>query len=168
MRVKDVKSYDLFFKPLFRKYDPKELNDLIVFFRSIHLKFGYGFLDHIRNHNPLDISLTSALTIMARWRSEISDEINLIHDASTNMSKQKDIWDALVDPNLPPIVTGYDRRQLKFPIGVSSTVFEQSEKWVGLQLADIIAGATARSLQWTINGKNSEDYYALQVNEYVH
>lgn len=167
MRNKDKESYDSFFKPIFNYYDDENLEELLIFFRSIPRKFGYEYLKYIKNHNHLDISLTSALMVMGRWRYEVSDEIKLIHDRSTNMSKQENIWDALVDPNLPNKETGYDRRRLKFPIAVSRTKFESSKRWVGLQLADIIAGATTRCFNWIINGKNPNDDYANEISQYI-
>lgn len=72
-----------------------------------------------------------------------------------------------MDPTLPTIIMGYNTRTLKFPVAVSNTLFENSCNWVGLQLADIIAGATAHSLQWVINGKNPNDSYSHQISECV-
>jgi len=166
LRERDEASFDLFFEPLFNRFESEDLEDLLTFFRIIPVRYGYRFLDYITK-NSLDISFTCALTLMANWRKEIKHEIHLVHDASTNMAKQKNIWDALMDPTLPNIVTGYNTRTLEFPVAVSTTLFENSTNWAGLQLADIIAGATAHSLEWVINGKSPKDMYAHRVSELV-
>lgn len=92
----------------------------------------------------LELTMSSALVLMSRWREELTGEIELIHDHSKPMAKERAIWEALMSPALPPRVTGYDRRTLTFPIGLSRTLADDSRNWVGLQLADMVAGALAR------------------------
>ena len=105
--------------------------------------------------------------MMATWRKEIKGQINLIHDASSNMSKQQFIWDALMSPDLPPAVVGYDRRTTTFPIAVSKTSFEKSENWTGLQLADVIAGAFARSATWFYITQDPNDTYGRDLTAII-
>ena len=100
---------------------------------------------------------------MAKRRVTTNEELVLIHDASSNMAKQKFIWDTLVDPTMPPAVIGYDRRRMAYPVAVSRTLLEDSANWAGLQLADVIAGAVARSAGWLMAGKDHRDDYAQQL-----
>jgi hypothetical protein len=105
--------------------------------------------------DKLEIALSLTLSVIAGW-SDLHPDMTLIHDASSNMSRQKDIWDALVSPQVPADVVGWDRRTMRFPIGVHETQFERSEDWAGLQLADIICGSFADHLN-SLLGKSSRD-----------
>lgn len=165
IRERTIKSYKDFFKPLFAQEHSKNTEDLLFFIKAIQ-RLGYSLLKRMPS-NYLDIALTCALCLMAMWRKETFGDIELIHDSSTNMARQKHIWDALVDPTAPPAVIGYDRRRMFFPISVSRTIFESSADWAGLQLADILAGATAASLEWILKGKNTADPYCQEVLQLV-
>ena len=101
LRQRTVTAYDAFFSLVFCKYEYQELNQLLEYLRIAHSMFGYSLFDMIDN-DTLDIGLTFALRNMARWREETSESIYLIHDGSSTMSKQQKIWNALMDPSLPP------------------------------------------------------------------
>lgn len=163
MRNKTKKSYDEFFIPLMNLDESKvahkdKLEDILTFLKYLHFKYGYSLLDSLAKNNYLDIALSSSLFLMSRWRKIINDKIVVIHDKSKNMSKQKDIWDAIMDPELDECIIGYDRRTMKFPIAVSATRFESSLEWDGLQIADVISGATATSLMGLIKEESEDDY----------
>ena len=111
----------------------------------------------------LDIALSAAVKLMEIWRNRKGEAFTLIHDNSSNMSKVQHIWDKIVSPTIPEILVGYDRRCMKFPIAVTKTKFEASEKWVGLQLCDVLAGALCYYAKWKINGKNISDNYGCRL-----
>ncbi|HYU76301.1 MAG TPA: DUF3800 domain-containing protein, partial [Ktedonobacteraceae bacterium] len=68
------------------------------------------------------------------------------------------IWDALANPNLPAAEFRQADRQWAFPLVVKEIYLENSRDWVGLQLADIIAGATAYFAKWIIDGRPDDEY----------
>ena len=162
-RQRTPRAYDDFFSFVFQRHEDQQLNQLLDYFRICHHLVGYSLLETIPE-DALDLGFTLALNRMAEWRGEISDPIQLVHDISSSMSKQKYIWDALMDPNLRPAEIGYDSRRARFPIAIKRTSFEPSEKWVGLQLADIVAGAMARYRKWLCEGQNQADHYAQQLS----
>lgn len=162
IRFRTEQSYKAFFEPLFCQEYPQELDELLVLFRESHNKFGYNLLSTLDN---LDIAFSSTLSLMSHWRQDLDDDIILIHDNSSAMAKQKKIWDAIVDPNVPPIVVGYDRRQTQFPIRVVKTCSEDSKNWDGLQLVDILAGAYTRCIKWLSEGKQSDDKFGMSLAE---
>ena len=166
VRERTIESFENFFKPLFNQGDKKNLDNLLAFLKIIPIRYGYDFLRLIPQNN-FDIALTSALCLMANWRASIKTEINVIHDASTNMANQKNIWDAIMDRNIPPITVGYDNRKMVYPIAVEKTSFEKSENWVGLQLADIIAGSIMTTMQWIINGQDKSDTYSPEILKFL-
>lgn len=100
---------------------------------------------------------------MAKWRADTTGPLYLIHDMSSPMVKQKQLWDKLTDPSLPAAQGGYGQKRMKFPIAVERTDFETSHNWAGLQLADIVAGAITLSAKWSIEGRDSSDQYPQRV-----
>jgi hypothetical protein len=164
MRLRTKESYQTFFNQVFTKNASKELDGILNFFRESHLQFGYELLE-TKDH--LNITVTCTLALMNFWRQEIDDDIILIHDNSSAMAKERAIWDAIVDPNLPSIKVGYDRRKMQFPIRVVRTCPEDSKNWAGLQLADILAGAFTRHARWLTEGENIDDKFGKSITEII-
>ena len=162
VRHRTYSAYNKFFELVFKEYEHDSLNELLGFLQVPHYILGHRLLDMIPD-DTLDLGFTFALTIMAKWRAGTTDAIRIIHDVSATMSKQRHIWDALMDPNLRPVEVGYDRRKMVYPISVERTDFQPSEEWAGLQLADILAGAIARQARWLSEGNNECDTYANEI-----
>jgi len=95
----------------------------------------------------LEICFTFALCLMGSWARRLGQDMLLIHDANSEMSKQRGLWEKIVSPHVPPAKVGWDRRTMEFPIRVRETRFESSRDWAGLQLADVLAGALAEPLR---------------------
>ena len=163
VRSKTETNLKEFFEIFYRNSFRKELNDLFEFVRLSVEKYGENILKFIPD-NAFDIALTSSIQVMATWRSRISDDIKVIHDASSNMSAQKNIWDEIMDTQMQPQTIGYDYRKMTFPIGVKETSFEKSENHNGLQLVDVIAGATARAVNY-LQFNRLPDEYGLKLSE---
>jgi hypothetical protein len=114
--------------------------------------------------NALDLSMTTGLQCMYAWKRAGVGEMKVIHDASSNMAKRKAFWDAILSPNAPPAFVGNADDAVMFPIGVKETVFANSKDHVGLQLADVIVGASARWTKWLANGRPDGDQYAKHLD----
>lgn len=164
IRLRTEEAYRNFFEPLFTKQYSEDLDELLGFFRASHINFGHELLD-IPDH--LDIAVSSTFALMFEWRKDINDDIVLVHDASSAMAKEKKIWDIIVNPNLSPIEVGYDRRKTQFPIRVVKTCSEDSKKWAGLQLVDILAGACTRCARWLNDGGSIDDTFGKELTEIV-
>ncbi|MEA5501283.1 DUF3800 domain-containing protein [Limnoraphis robusta Tam1] len=162
MRLRSEESYQAFFEPLFRQKYSEDLDQLLDFFRASYVEFGYELLE---TADHLDIAVSCTLDLMILWRKDIDDDIVLIHDNSSAMAKERKIWDTVVDPNLPSIEVGYDRRKAQFPIRVVKTCPEDSKSWAGLQLVDILAGAFTRCARWFNEGKNPDDLFGKSLAE---
>ena len=113
--------------------------------------------------DALDVSFTTALNLMAEWRKETDQDFYLIHDMSSPMVKETRLWEALTDMSVEPKTIGYGPKTMRFPIGVAKTSFEDSKSWVGLQLADVLAGSVARSL--TARKRRETDPYVSLISE---
>lgn len=134
---------------------PVEHFRVMIFGHLLHLEHG-GVVSGLAR-GALDLSLTTALTLISMWRSILGDEqIDLVHDQSTNMAKQKQIWEAIVSPTAPPAIVGQDTRTMQFPLCVASTSFVDGKTSVALQIADLVAGATATLAKSHITGECNE------------
>lgn len=79
--------------------------------------------------------------------------------------KIDNIWKILVNPMLPPAKVS---QSLTFPIRLQETRYEDSKKWAGVQLADIIAGAANHWAKWHLMGMpqtSKDDKYATKLEE---
>lgn len=95
--------------------------------------------------DDLQVAFTTALLDMSRW-GEIHRGMNVIHDESSIMLKQFDHWAKVTSASAPAATIAWDRRTMRYPIGVNSTQFQPDEGWAGLQIADVIAGSFAKAL----------------------
>lgn len=162
-RLKTVESYKRFFSIFNKTQLNKQLDDLFDLFRATQNYYGEEILSLLPD-GALDLAMTNAMQVMATWRSRIKDKITVIHDSSSNMSKQKNIWDAIMDKSMASKTIGYDYRKMTFPIAIEETKFDKSENFVGLQLADVVAGAAARALDY-LSLDGVKDIYSGELSE---
>lgn len=107
---------------------------------------------------PLDISLTCALQLAEEWTDRIDRRFEFVHDKSSAMAREKWMWDAIVSPELPKALVGFAHRKRKYPLLVTRTTFEDSKTNTNLQLADVLAGATAEWSKGKIGESDRKDY----------
>ena len=154
--------YDDFFDYINRPVASRELDRVLDIVRATrHVLVA----DQILGVGPdaLDVSFSAALNLMSEWRKETDENINLIHDMSSPMVKETRFWEALTGKSVKPSIIGYGPKTMQFPIGVATTIFEDSRSWVGLQLADVLAGSVARSL--TAHKRGETDPYVSLISE---
>ncbi len=166
MRQLDQASYDRFFEFVFSQEYPEQLSFLLNIFQAAYSTIGYELVNRFKTESdqlnlpatPLDIGLTSTIYLINQWRPDIANSITLIHDASSRMARERHMWDALANPNLPAAEFRQADRQWAFPLNVKEIYLENSRDWVGLQFADIIVGATAYFGKWIIDGRPDDEY----------
>jgi hypothetical protein len=90
-----------------------------------------------------------------------------LEQPSWTRSSEEHIWKALVSPNAPVATFGDGQRRWEFPNVIEETLLERSGDWVGLQLADVVAGATSHWAKWIIEGQHREDEYARDLDAVV-
>ena len=118
--------------------------------------------------HSFDIAVSATFTIMALWRKDKgTSKILLIHDTSSAMSREKIIWDVLVDVKLTSQLLGYDTRTLQLPVAVQETISGDSRDWSGLQLADILAGAMSETARHLLNEQLPLREYKAEVTEII-
>lgn len=101
----------------------------------------------------LDLALPGLIFIGHKWRERSDEEWELVHDQSSNMAKQKWLWDALSSPHLPATQFQNPAGVASFPMNVSATRFGNSVDEPQLQICDILAGAASAYLR----GSDAED-----------
>lgn len=173
MRFRSRESFDAFFGPLYERYGQGEKLDEVTTYLlgfcvhprgGLSPEFGFRQLQALPS-NPFAGHVTCALALMGKWKPHHAQPVTVISDASSAMVKERDIWNALVSPSLPPALVGYAGRIVSFPLMVKETRFESSYGWAGLQLADVLAGAMASRLRWYINGRDPDDSYGAALSE---
>jgi hypothetical protein len=105
----------------------------------------------------LDIALSMTLVLVHGWKQSHGETI-LQHDASSNMARRADIWNAIVSPEVPAAAVGWDRRRMEYPLKVRKTVFVNSHDCVGIQIADVLAGAIAHCMNVVRRGVPLDDF----------
>lgn len=160
MRRRTPEEYRRFFEFVHKRHPISLVEDGLKWLRAAHVRLGLnGILGDLPS-DSLDVSLTLSLSLMANWRATTTEDIHVIHDRSTNMARQKKFWDALTDPDARPAVIGHGSRKVVYPIAVKETKFEPASKWAGLQISDLLAGATAHLAKQALNRTSKNKVYA--------
>lgn len=165
------------FQDLVRRPSPETLRAFEVVLRSAHpIEMIRAELSHLRastarlmqvspgtvptfHGRDLDLAIAIALPTMHRWRERGGPGFELVHDDSSHMARQHDVWQWLVSPTAPEAKVGGAGWSATYPIGVTKTSFARSTSSRALQLADLIAGATARFWRGQITGGKDDQYY---------
>jgi hypothetical protein len=109
-----------------------------------------------------DLALPGLIFIGHVWRSRREGALEVVHDQSTNMAKQRWLWDALSSPDLAQATFAHRGGTHQFPINVLSTRFADSVRVRQLQVCDVLAGASASCLQG-LNGNDAVDAFAKRL-----
>lgn len=123
----------------------------------------YLFDDNAKKFLNIEVSIAEWLTI--HWSQIIEKRFQVVHDESKAMKEIMPYWEQLTSPDIMPKKVGYGTETYKFPLGINKTIIGNSKEWVGLQLADVVAGATTRVFKWIRLGKPESDTYAHQLFE---
>lgn len=127
--------------------------------------FDFLGLAHVQRAPPrvLDIALPGLVLIGHTWRAQHPGPWELVHDNSTNMAKQRWLWDALSSVEVPEARFEHPHTPATFPMNVIASRFADSATTPQLQVCDILAGATAEFVKQ--QAKSTEDSEYLQALE---
>jgi hypothetical protein len=115
------------------------------------------------NKDDLMLAFPVALFLMNTWSERHGGDLELVHDESAVMMRKLGEWTDTVSPSVPEAFVGMDRRTWRFPIGVKSTRFEKDQNWIGLQVADVIAGSLAATLPFFWQLKKNPDNFEQRL-----
>lgn len=137
----------------------KESAEILKYFVAASFVLGPGYLPSIPEKS-LDISLACALQLAEEWTDRTTDLVEIVHDASSAMAREKWIWDAVVSPSAPSATVGFAHRKRKYPLRVTRTVLQNSKSSPGLQLADMLAGSVAEWAKGKMRKSDRRKYCA--------
>lgn len=147
LRTKSLEAYKAFGRslhtarqraePLRKMLDPLVAADL-----------GLGGYEHIGSlpERLTDLGTVYLMDQICHWSDRTSQALEIVHDKSSALAREKHVWEAIVAPDAPPAVVGQDRRTIQFPLRVDSIELADSRDHRQLQLADLVAGAFATHL----------------------
>lgn len=142
VREPSVESYEAFFSFVRPPHPDRFVDHLFDAIRAPEMMFGQRLISR-EALGSLDLAIAMAFALANWWQMDLQAPLRLIHDQSSNMANQSEVWDPIVAPNVAEALVGVGSRVAEFPIRVHETLFAPSEAFAGLQLADVLAGAAA-------------------------
>lgn len=149
-----------------RKETAKVDDDRAEILRYFGPSFTLLGLQHVRElpKQVLDIAFPGLVFIGNIWRGRHEGPWDVVHDQSSNLAKQKWMWDALSSPDLSAARFDNAAGTQIFPMNVSGTRFADSVEDKQLQICDILAGATSAYLRFA-NAQNDQKEYSDKLSE---
>jgi hypothetical protein len=106
----------------------------------------------------LDPALTTTVSTCEHWRKRTDAPLRLIHDRSSNLSKDKWLWERIASPEIEKVVLGVPGREVVYPLSVTETTFADSRSHLQLQFCDLVAGACAEWARSYMDLPHDETY----------
>jgi hypothetical protein len=154
MRRRTPETYNKFWGFIYRALDkPSEISpdpqvqnmvrEIITYFVGSERALGLPHLLGLPEH-ALDVAFSTVIVTANHWHERAGQPLRFTLDQSKYFAEAKWIWDTLTRPDLPQATfpcNGSGR--IHFPLNVEGTRTANSKLFHQLQLADIVAGATA-------------------------
>lgn len=109
-----------------------------------------------------ELQLTSMLAVIAHWRQIYFEDFIVLHDASSNFFRQRELWTRITNARVPeqlhPTSGG---THMQFPLRVSSTIAVDSKDHYQVQFCDVLAGLAAKYFNRNVMGADRELLDAL-------
>jgi len=104
-----------------------------------------------------ELQLTSMLAVISHWRSKYKEDFAVVHDASSNFLRGKEMWGRITDNNVPPQMhRAGDGTLTEFPLKVVSTTAVNSKDSYSIQFCDVLAGLTTRHFSPRTEGEDRD------------
>lgn len=94
-------------------------------------------------HTDLDPALPCFMNLSGAWSDQFGEAFSILHDESKAIDFDKDLFESLMNPNAEDIRVGRDRRTTPLFIKSTGITFADSKVVKQIQVADVLAGATA-------------------------
>ena len=145
VRDRTVFAYESFWRTVHDLCrDHPRFDSLFGIFEAANLRLGGKHLWELPEHLA-DLGDYGLLETVSHWRDKTAEPLLLIHDKAKALVRNKQHWEALLAGSVPPAIVGQDRRVTRFPIDATLRLAD-SAAHLRLQLADVVAGATATLL----------------------
>lgn len=166
LRTRTLDSYNYFWRGLYKcsRSCRLETREILEYFLFSESELGYEHLLGLPERSA-DICCTSALRTVEYWRTQTEEPLQIIHDASSNMGKDLWIWNVVTSAEMPSVRVGSGGFMAQYPLRVTETALQDSTCAPQLQLADIVAGATAVWSRSMLFGAINKGNYAPALEE---
>lgn len=92
-----------------------------------------------------ELQTTTMFAIVSYWRKKYSEDFAVVHDASSNFLRSREMWERVTSVNVPQqLHRGGDGSFVEFPLRVVSTTPVDSKDSRCVQFCDILAGLATR------------------------
>lgn len=100
-------------------------------------------IEEFRGSNDLQVS--SMIATIGRWRQRCPEDFEVVHDASSNFMRSRDLWERVTNGDVPEQEQKLgDGSMLGFPLRVVATRAVNSLDSRSVQFCDILAGSAAK------------------------
>jgi hypothetical protein len=129
-------------------------------------QLGFAHLVRLPSH-ALDLAFPGLVRIGFWWRAKSAGPWEVVHDRSSNMAKQKWLWDKLSAVDLGEAQFDGPQEPAIFPMNVLSTRFADSKAEMQIQICDLFAGATSAALRLPPDDSYRKKLDAAGIHELV-
>ena len=122
MRDRTLENYQGFWSLVWEKWEEYENRQELRFILDVilagELKLGFPNLVDLPK-NIMDIAMAFAANTINHWTRFTEESLEIVHDNSSGMAKNKLIWDRIVEMKCDKVTVGYDRRTWALPFNVT-------------------------------------------------
>ena len=139
------------------RVDDDSRNEILRYFSLSFSELGYQHVIELPER-VLDIALPGLVQLGHNWNERHSGPWEVVHDQSSNMTKQKWMWDAYSSTTVAAARFECPGTVAQFPMNVAKTRFGDLTKEKQLQICDVLAGACSSVLRFDRNSERDLDY----------
>lgn len=161
MMMKRTKAtYREFWGRMYADFDKaeKRTRDILAFFLASEMKLGFPHLKWLKKR-AIDPAIPGAVYTCHHWRKTTKLPLNLVHDMSSNLAKDREMWEQITSPKIDEMTLGIPGREMVFPLNVQKTEFADSKDHLQLQFCDLLAGASAAWARRFTGPSHDQNYF---------
>lgn len=118
---------------------------------------------HALPPHEIDPQVTTPIVLFDAWGRELAVPYSVTYDESTIISEWLPHFEPIMYSDMPATTAGYGERSVTLPLLVEDISFADSAETPQLQIADIVAGASAYLLKGAIETPDDERFHRALV-----
>ena len=160
MMKRTLAAYRDFWRHMYADYEraDQRTKDILSFFVYSERRLGFPHLLHLPKR-AVDPGLPGAVATCGHWRNQTEQPLNLVHDNSSSLAKDKKLWSEITSPEFDEMTLGIPGRETKYPLNVQQTVFADSRNHLQLQFCDLLAGASVAWARRFTGPSHDQEYF---------
>jgi hypothetical protein len=107
-------------------------------------------------HNEIDPQVTMPIALFDGWGKQIAMPFEVVHDLSAVLEAWMPQLEPFLYSDMPQRTIGYGERSFTLPLLVAKISFGDSQSCPQIQIADIVAGATAFPFEGFAQGQTDD------------